>query len=104
MSLSIPVVWSEAQSLHRPESEVWVGVDTPAAEVPARAERIRAALVEAGSGVVVAAAHPDDELLAVHDRELVEYLAGAWREWERAGLTRDPGQHRVIPYIFPVPG
>ena len=28
----------------------------------------------------------------------------AWDDWEAAGLTRDPGQDRVVPYIFPHPG
>src|SRR5262249_41639766 len=39
--------------------------------------------------------------LAVHDPELVDYLRGAWDEWERSGLTDDPGQDRVVPYSFP---
>ena len=37
MPLSIPIVWSDAHSLHEPGGEVWVGVRTPGTEVPARA-------------------------------------------------------------------
>ena len=47
--------------------------------------------------------HPQPEaaLLEVHDRELLAYLASAWERWEAAGLTVDPGQDRVVPYLFP---
>jgi acetoin utilization deacetylase AcuC-like enzyme len=69
--------------------------------VPARAEAIRDALLEAGARLVAAEPHGDDELLAVHDAELVGHLRGAWEEWERSGLTEDPGQDRVVPYSFP---
>ena len=49
-------------------------------------------------------AHDDAALLAVHDPALLEFLATAWEAWERAGLPADPGQDRVVPYIFPHPG
>ena len=104
MALSIPLVWSDDHRLHEPEAEIWVGVRTPAAEVPARAEAIRAALVGAGAEVVAAAPHDDSVLEAVHDEGLLAFLASAWREWEAAGLPDDPGQDRVVPYIFPHPG
>jgi acetoin utilization deacetylase AcuC-like enzyme len=102
--LRMPVVWSERHRLHEPGGEVWVGVRTPGTELPERAERIRAELERAGARFVAADAQPDDALLQVHDRALLDYLAGAWREWEAAGLTEDPGQDRVVPYIFPHPG
>ena len=104
MTLAMPVVWSDRHRLHDPGGEVWVGVRTPGTEVPARAERIRAALAAAGAPFVEAEAQPDDAVLAVHDLDLVDYLAGAWEQWEAAGLTVDPGQDRVVPYIFPHPG
>jgi acetoin utilization deacetylase AcuC-like enzyme len=100
----MPVVWSDRHRLHDPGGEVWVGVRTPGTEVPERAERIREALEEGGATFVDAAEHPDDVVLAVHDRALTEYLATAWQEWEAAGLTEDPGQDRVVPYLFPHPG
>ena len=100
MALAMPVVWSDRHRLHDPGGEVWVGVRTPGTELPARADAIRATLARAGARFVDAEAHDDHALLAVHDAELVEYLAGAWREWEAAGLTRDPGQDRVVPYVF----
>ena len=92
----MPVVWSDLHRRHEPGGEVWVGVRTPGTEVPERAERIRAELdVE----VVPARVHGEEALLAVHDRELVEYLAGAWDAWAAADLPND----RVVPYIFPHP-
>ena len=89
----MPLVWSDRCLLHEPLAEIWVGLRTPAAEVPERAQAIRAAL---DARVVEAEAHPDEALLAVHDRELLAYLASAWEEWEGADLEQD----RVVPYVF----
>ena len=96
----MPVVWSDLHRLHDPGGEVWVGLRTSGTEVPARVERIRAELAADGARFVEAQRHDDAALLAVHDAALTEYLAGAWREWEAAGLTIDPGQDRVVPYVF----
>ena len=99
--MRIPVVWSERHRLHEPGGEVWVGVRTPGTELPERAERIRAALADAP--FVEASAQSESALLAVHDGELVDYLRHAWRDWRAAGLSDDPGQDRVVPYLFPHP-
>lgn len=96
----MPVVWSDRCLLHDPQSEIWVGVRTPAAETPQRIEWIRAALAEAGAPIVDAEPHADEPLLGVHDQELLDYLAAAWDEWDSAGLPADPGQDRVVPYVF----
>jgi acetoin utilization deacetylase AcuC-like enzyme len=93
----MPVVWSDRCLLHEPEAEIWVGVRTPATEVPARITAIRDTL---DARVVDADPHPDEALLQVHDPELPGYLASAWDEWEAAGLPKDPGQSRVVPYVF----
>jgi acetoin utilization deacetylase AcuC-like enzyme len=100
----MPVVWSDRHRLHQPGGEVWVGVRTPGTELPERAERIRTELEREGVRLMDAEAQPDDALLAIHDRALLDYLAHAWEEWDGAGLTGDPGQDRVVPYIFPHPG
>jgi acetoin utilization deacetylase AcuC-like enzyme len=100
----IPVVWSEEEARHDPRAEIWVGVRTPAAEVPARADAIRAALRAAGHPELPAREQPDDAPLTVHDAGLVGFLRTAWEAWEAAGLPQDPGQDRVVPYIFPHPG
>ena len=100
----IPVVWSEDEPRHDPRAEIWVGVRTPAAEVAARTEAIRAALAPPGTRSSPARPQPDEALLRVHDVALVEFLRTAWAAWEEAGLPDDPGQDRVVPYIFPHPG
>jgi acetoin utilization deacetylase AcuC-like enzyme len=89
----MPVVWSDRCLLHEPLAEIWVGMRTPAAELPARAPAIRDAL---GARVVEAESHPDEALLAVHDQELLAYLASAWEEWRGAEME----QNRVVPYVF----
>jgi len=104
VGLAMPVVWSDRHRMHDPGGEVWVGVRTPGTEVPERAERIREALEAAGARLVDAEEQPGEALLAVHDAPLTEYLATAWVEWESSGLTEDPGQDRVVPYLFPHPG
>jgi acetoin utilization deacetylase AcuC-like enzyme len=100
VTAATPLVWSDAHRLHEPLAEIWLGVRTPAVEVAARAEAIRAALEGAGHPVVAAQPQPDSALEAVHDRALLGFLAGAWQEWEAAGLPEDPGQDRVVPYFF----
>jgi acetoin utilization deacetylase AcuC-like enzyme len=96
----MPVVVDERCRLHEPGGEIWIGVRTPPTEVAARLDRIVTALADAGAEFVDAEPHADDALRAVHDKELIAYLAGAWREWQEAGLPSDPGQDRVVPYVF----
>jgi acetoin utilization deacetylase AcuC-like enzyme len=92
----LPYVWSEDCLRHEPAAEVWIGVRTPATEVPARVLAIRQELVAAGAREVDAVAHDDAVLLAVHDAALVEFLRTAWEEWVAANLLSD----RVVPYVF----
>jgi acetoin utilization deacetylase AcuC-like enzyme len=91
-----PFVWSDDCLRHEPDAEVWVGVRTPATEVPARIVAIRESLVAAGAREVSASAHDDSALLAVHDPALVEFLRTAWDDWSAAALPSD----RVVPYVF----
>jgi acetoin utilization deacetylase AcuC-like enzyme len=104
MRLALPIVWSDRHRLHEPGGEVWIGVRTPGTEVPRRAEAIREALRACDATFVDAEAHPDEDVLAVHDAPLLDYLRGAWDDWDAAGLPADPGQDRVVPYVFAHPG
>jgi acetoin utilization deacetylase AcuC-like enzyme len=104
MRLALPIVWSDRHGLHEPGGEVWIGVRTPGTEVPRRAEAIRDALRACDAPFVAAEPHPDDDLLAVHDASLLDYLRDAWAAWDAAGLPADPGQDRVVPYVFAHPG
>ena len=100
MSLAMPVVWSDSCRLHDPAGEIWIGVRTEGTEVAARVDTVRDSLVRNGARIVVAESHPDESLHWVHDESLVSYLASAWEEWTAAGLPEDPGQDRVVPYVF----
>ena len=102
--MTLPVVWSDDCQLHVPGGEVWVGVRTPGTEVPERLEALRSALAEAGHPFVPATAHGDEPVLAVHDAALVDYLADAYSRWVDAGFPDEPGQDRVVGYLFPTPG
>ncbi|MGH2926182.1 MAG: histone deacetylase family protein [Solirubrobacterales bacterium] len=99
----MPVVWTDLHRLHEPGGEVWVGVRTPGTELPARAERIHETLASMEARLLDAQPQPDAALLEIHDQELLAYLAAAWDDWEAAGLTDDPGQDRVVPYLFAHP-
>ncbi len=94
--LAMPVVWDERCRLHEPAAEIFVGVRTLGTETRERADALLGALGES----VPAEAHDDDALLAVHDARLVEFLASAWSDWAASGLVDDPGQDRVVPYVF----
>jgi acetoin utilization deacetylase AcuC-like enzyme len=100
MRLMMPVVWDERCLAHDPRNELWVGVATPAVETAARIEAIRTALLDANAPQIAAVPHDEDALLAVHEPELLAYLQSAWTDWCAAGLPDDPGQDRVVPYIF----
>lgn len=99
----IPFVWSDAVLDHDPRHEVWVGVATPASEVPERASVLRQALTAAGHPEVAARSFPDDDLLAVHDADLVGWLRSAWDDWHRGDYEALVGQDRVVPYVFATP-
>jgi len=104
VALTIPTVHSRLHELHDPGGEIWVGVRTPGTELPARAEAIRAAVATAGSPPIEAESSSDDLALRFHDRAMTGWMRAAWEQWRDAGLTEDPGQDRVVPYIFPHPG
>ena len=98
--LTLSIVWSETCLEHAPGAEIWLGVRMPDDELPERATIIRDALAAQGARVILAQAHPDEPLTAVHDPGLVEFLRDAYASWVDAGLTIDPGQDLVVPYLF----
>jgi acetoin utilization deacetylase AcuC-like enzyme len=104
VSLPVPVVWSEDCLRHEPGGEVWLGLREPGTEVPARAQVLRDALAAAGAPVTAAREHDDTVLRRVHEPALLDHLASVWADWEAAGLPREYGRDRVVPYVFPTPG
>jgi acetoin utilization deacetylase AcuC-like enzyme len=97
----MPAVWSDLHRLHDPGGEVWVGVRIPGTDVPARGEVIREALRAAGAAIAEPVEHGLEPVLNVHDPGLVAYLESAYDRWLAAGLDCEPGQDRVVPYVFP---
>ncbi len=104
VSEGYPLVWSEDCLRHDPQAEVWVGVRTVGTEVAERAHVIREALVADGALVVDAQPHDDTVLTDVHDQALLDHLRTVHAEWVEAGFPVEPGQDRVVPYVFPTAG
>ena len=64
---------------------------------------LRRAVLAAGAREVAAVPAPEDLLHAVHDPAMTAWLRDAWDLWVDAGFDRDPGQDRVVPYLFAIP-
>jgi acetoin utilization deacetylase AcuC-like enzyme len=103
MTLGIPVVADPACRLHDPSAEIWVGVRTPGTETAQRYDVITAALAESGAPSVAARRCDDALLQRVHSHGLLRHLQHAYADWAAAGFPDDPGQDRVVPYVFPSP-
>lgn len=101
--LDLPVVWAEDCLAHLPGAEIWVGVRTPGTELPERATTLRDAVLAAGGRLVPAAGHDDALVRTVHDPAFLDHLASVHDSWLAAGFDQDPGQDRVVPYVFPTP-
>ena len=104
MRIEMPVVAAKDDREHQPEGEVWVGIRIEGTESRRRPEVIRDAVIEAGCEIREPDPHPDSKISAVHDPGLLAWLGSAHQEWLAAGLDENPGQDRVVPYIFPHPG
>jgi acetoin utilization deacetylase AcuC-like enzyme len=96
----IPVVVDPRCHDHDPGAEIWIGVVTPATEVPERVTIIESALRALGHDVVPARDFDDAWLTSVHSAELLDHLATAWDRWVTGGYP-DLGAERVVPYLFP---
>jgi acetoin utilization deacetylase AcuC-like enzyme len=82
------VVYSPTHLAHEVVTETQMGIQVPANEVAARAERIRGALeADGGFDLVGPTEHGEDPITAVHDPGLVAYLRDAWAETRRAGIA-----------------
>ena len=90
------VAYSEKHALHRPATEVVLGVPAPNLETPQRIEAIRRSLAEDGSFVLI---EPTDHGIApvtpIHDPGLIRFLEEAWRDWSAAGHGNE-----VLPDTF----
>lgn len=100
----LPFVWHPRTRRHLPGSEIWLGVKTPGTEVVERVNVIRAALIKAGHPEVTAGDPAAEDLLTVHSAGLIEHLRTINDAWVVGGYASDPGQDRVVPYVFPTTG
>ncbi len=100
----VPFVWHPRTRRHLPGAEIWLGVRTPGTEVVERVNVIREALIRAGHPEVTAGDPAPDALLAVHDHGMIEHLRSIHDAWVVGGYADDPGQDRVVPYVFPTAG
>lgn len=101
---AVPFVWHPRTRRHVPSAEIWLGVRTPGTEVVERVNVIREALIRAGHPEVTARDPERGALLAVHSAELLDHLRTIHDAWVVGGYPTDPGQDRVVPYVFPTPG
>jgi acetoin utilization deacetylase AcuC-like enzyme len=95
------VVYSPDLTRHDPAAEIWVGVRIVGTEVARRVELIAAAAEANGHQLVAPRSVTAAEIEAVHDPGLVEFLKTAWSLWQESGYPLEPGQDRVVPYVFP---
>jgi len=93
------IVGNPRHAVHCPEFEFFRGRRVPCFEIPARAEFVRESLEQAGYMVETPESFPDARLLGVHSQRYLDFLRGAWQEWEATGNEGD-----AFPCIFPVRG
>ncbi|HEY5629093.1 MAG TPA: hypothetical protein VIR16_06245, partial [Candidatus Limnocylindrales bacterium] len=78
------VVYSPLHLGHDITTQTVLGVQVPANEVAARAERIRSTLLaDGGFGLGDPTDHGEAPILAVHDPGLLRFLEEAWAEARR---------------------
>ncbi len=100
----IPFVWHPRTRRHVPSAEIWLGVRTPGTEVVERVNVIREALIRAGHPEVTAGDPDPAALLAVHTPGMIQHLKTIHDAWMVGNYASDPGQDRVVPYVFPTAG
>ncbi|MCA1300805.1 histone deacetylase family protein [Stappia indica] len=93
-------VFSAGQLAHDPRHEISDGELKPAVEIPARAEIVRARILEAGMGDILA---PEEfgmaPLARVHDAGYLDFLDSFWTRWTEAGRGGE-----AFPFVWPVRG
>lgn len=102
------IFYSDAHLKHAPSFEVFDGgVRVPNFEMPERATRILAALQKTNWAEVQAPADFGlDPILAVHDRDYVDFLASAWTEWLAAEPEAESATDKsaLLPATFALRG
>ena len=94
------VLHSPLQAKHHSRQFLRHGRFAATRDVPARADRILAALSADGHEIREAPAHGIAPVAAIHTPEYLDFLATAWTEWQRI----EGAAEEVTPYVFPVRG
>jgi acetoin utilization deacetylase AcuC-like enzyme len=90
--------YSPAHQEHSPQEEFEGGRLTPAVEVPARVERVKAEIERRKLGPIVAPSEFGNEpILRVHDSAMMHFLTGAHERW----CKRWPEAEQAIPSTWP---
>ena len=100
----VPFVWHPRTRRHVPTQEYLAGLPRPSREVVERVNTVRTALIEAGHPEVTARDPDPEALRAVHSQGLIDHLRTMFDAWTVAGYATDPGQDRVVPWLFPTAG
>ncbi|NIC37289.1 histone deacetylase family protein [Halomonas desiderata] len=88
---------SESTKLRRAKTELNEGLLMTPFECPERVDLVLERVRASGLGPVQAPTRFGlDPVLAVHDRDYVEFLASCWEEWKAAGMAGE-----AIPNIWP---
>ena len=102
MSLRTPMVWSDACLEHVPTAEIWLGVRIDGTELPERATVIRR-----GPGRSRRTGWSPQLPTTTSCCDACT-TTGCWTssstgttEWVAGGFLDDPGQDRIVPYVFP---
>ncbi len=102
------IFYSDVHLKHAPSFEIFDGgVRVPNFEMPERAARILSALQKTDWAEVYAPADFGlDPILAVHDRDYVDFLASAWSEWLAAEPEAEsaPDKSALLPATFALRG
>ena len=77
----LSVITSNDHRLHDPEFDIYSGSLVRRFEVPQRVDRIREALADGPFAMKPPTAHGIDPVLRVHNPDLVDFLATAWKEY-----------------------
>jgi acetoin utilization deacetylase AcuC-like enzyme len=94
--------YSDAHLRHDPPEEFEMGRLHPAVEIPLRAERVKASIIQRDLGPVMAPEEFGDEpILRVHDSDLVTFLGEAHDHWREKYGDDAPA---AIPSAWPARG
>ena len=100
----IPFVWHPRTRRHAPQRGYIAGLPQPSRDVAERVNTIRDALIAAGHPEITGRDPDPEALAAVHSRGMLDHLRGIHDAWTVARYAEDPGQDRVVPWLFPTEG